>query len=94
MIISASGTVLSYDTAVDRIRAIIDSDPRIKAEIQAKMGRLDPSNSSALKKLSTNPNLTKQERDHEIELKKRELATFDQYIHDNIFGQAVDAVLV
>jgi ribonuclease HII len=94
MIISASGTILSYDTAVDRIRSIIDSDPRIKREIEAKMKQIDTKNSSALKKLSAAKYLSKQERDHEIEMKKRELATYDEYIHDQIFGPLVDSALV
>jgi hypothetical protein len=94
MVISASGTILSHETAKERIRLIIDSDPRIKREIEAKMRQIDAKVSSALKKLDSAQYLSQQERDHEIEMKKRELAIFDQWLHDNIFGPRVDNALV
>jgi hypothetical protein len=94
MVVSASGTVLSEDAAIEIIRSIIDGDPRIKSEIEACIKRMDPTTSSALKKLSVAPYLTKEQRENLIEMKKRELCVYHQYTHDNIFGPLVDSALV
>jgi hypothetical protein len=93
MVISASFTQLPDDVAQERIKFIIDSDPRIKREIEARMKKIDAKNSSAVNKLSAAPYLSQQERAAEIEKKKRELAIYDQYIADLIFRPKVDSAL-
>ena len=93
MTVSATGTILSEYVAIQIIRSIIDSDRRIKAEIEGRIRQLDPTNSKALKKLSAAPYLTKEQRDNLVEMKKREIAVYEQYTHDNIFGPLVDSAL-
>lgn len=93
MVISASGTILSHDTAKERIRFIIDGDARIKAEIEARIQQLDSNASSALKKLYDARYLSQKERENEIEMKKRELAIYDQWVADSIFATRVDNAL-
>ena len=93
MVISASGgTVLSEYTAIQRIRAIIDGDPRIKAEVEQKIRAIEAAILSKRRsKLSIK--ITEKELDKEVERKKNELAAYAQYLEDSIFATAVDNAL-
>jgi hypothetical protein len=94
MVISASGvTQLSEDIAQDRIKDIIDNDPRITSEIQARINQMRVATSIALKKIYAATHLTQQERDREAERKKRELAIYDQWDADPVFKERVNNAL-
>jgi hypothetical protein len=93
MVISASGgTVLSEYTAIQRIRAIIDGDPRIKSEIEQKIRAIE---AAILQKppRRLRIKITEKELEKEIERKKREWAAYAQYLEDSVFATAVDNAL-
>jgi hypothetical protein len=96
VIISASGgTVLSEYTAIQRIRAIIDGDPRIKSEIEQKIRAIEAAilQKPAGRQGSMRYKITEKEMETEIEKKKREWAIYAQYIEDAVFAGRVDNAL-
>jgi hypothetical protein len=101
MVIHATGTSLSPDIAQQRIRACIDTDPRIKKEIDDRVNALLGSRafsfllfppffrrSRTLKKPYTSAELDKIR-----EQKARDEAIYAQYIEDDVFAACVDAQL-
>lgn len=102
MVISATGTPLSPDIAKQRIRAIIDADPRIKGEIDARIAELLGApkpfrffllpaqfrRARAMKKPYSGKELDTAKED-----KARDEAIYAQYVEDDIFGSRVDSEL-
>lgn len=103
MVVSESGTILSEYTGIQRIKTIIDGDPRIKSEIAARMKDLLGASKAPTLKYVFQPfplgvrvlkqRYTDKELNMEIEKTAREKAVYAQYIEDAIFASKVNSAL-
>ena len=91
MTISQTGTVLPQVEAKRRIKDIIDTNPIIRARINAFIAQLDanPNLGVLLQEIEQDANLTQAQKEQKKLEKKRDVAIFSEFLTNNFFNTEV-----